>query len=53
MKNYSKKTLGKKILAGILTVIMILASIDLSQFVSIQAATEYDTLYLIDNTAGK
>ena len=32
---------------------MILASIDLSQFVSIQAATEYDTLYLIDNTAGK
>lgn len=53
MKNYSRKTQGKKVLASILTVIMILASIDLSQFVSIQAATEYDTLYLIDNTADK
>ena len=53
MKNYSKKTQGKKILAGILTVIMILASINLSPFAFVQAATEYDTLYLIDNTAGK
>ena len=53
MKNYSKKTQGKKILAGILTVIMILASINLSPFAFVQAATEYDTLYLIDNTASK
>lgn len=53
MENYSKNRKMKRILAGILTIIMVFVSIDLSQFVSVQAATEYDTLYLIDNTAEK
>ena len=53
MESYSKNKQVKRLLAGILTIIMVLVSIDLSQFVSVQAATEYDTLYLIDNTAEK
>ncbi|MBD5087790.1 MAG: VWA domain-containing protein [Clostridiales bacterium] len=53
MRNYSKNKQVKRILAGILTIIMVFVSIDLSQFVSVEAATEYDTLYLIDNTAEK
>ena len=53
MRNYSKNKQVKRILAGILTIIMVFVSIDLSQFVSAEAATEYDTLYLIDNTAEK
>lgn len=53
MRNYPKNKQAKRILAGVLIVIMVLVSIDLSQFVSIQAATEYDTLYLIDDTAEK
>ncbi|MCI8407780.1 MAG: VWA domain-containing protein [Lachnospiraceae bacterium] len=53
MRNYSINKQVKRILAGILTIIMVFVSIDLSQFVSVQAATEYDTLYLIDNTAEK
>lgn len=53
MRNYSKNKQVKRILAGILTIIMVFVSIDLSQFVSVQAATEYDILYLIDNTAEK
>ena len=53
MKIYSKNKYMKRILAGILTIVMVLAGIDLSQFVPVQAATEYDTLYLIDNTAQK
>lgn len=53
MESYSKNRKVKRVLAGILTIIMVFVSIDLSQFVSAQAATEYDTLYLIDNTAEK
>ena len=53
MQIYSKNKQVKRILAGILTVIMVLVSIDLGQFISVQAATEHDTLYLIDNTAEK
>ncbi len=53
MEIYSKNKQAKRILAGILTIIMVFVSIDLSQFVSVKAATEYDTLYLIDNTAEK
>lgn len=53
MKNYSRNRQVKRILAGILALIMVFISIDLSQFVPAQAATEYDTLYLIDNTAQK
>ena len=53
MEIYSRNKQVKRILAGILTVIMVLVSIDLGQFISVKAATEYDTLYLIDNTAEK
>lgn len=48
MCNYSKR-----ILTGILTIIMVFASINLSQIIPVQAATEYEILYLIDNTAEK
>lgn len=51
MKNYLRKLQGKRILAGILAVVMVLTSVNLSQFVSAEAATEYVTLYFIDNTA--
>lgn len=50
MKNLLKKIQYKRILASILTVIMILVNINLSQL-SVEAATEYDTLYFVDNTA--
>lgn len=53
MYNYSRIKQVKRILAGILIVIMVLVSIDLSPFVSVTAAAEYDTLYLIDNTFEK
>lgn len=53
MESYSKNRKVKRVLASILTIIMVFVSIDLSQFVSVQAATEYETLYLIDNTAEK
>ena len=51
MGNYLRKLQGKRILVGILAVIMILTSVNLSQFVSAEAATEYVTLYFVDNTA--
>jgi len=51
MGNYLRKLQGKRILAGILVVIMVLTSVNLSQFVSAEAATEYVTLYFVDNTA--
>ncbi|MBD5135240.1 MAG: VWA domain-containing protein [Lachnospiraceae bacterium] len=53
MESYSKNRKVKRILAGILTIVMVFVSIDLSQFISAQAATKYDTLYLIDNTVEK
>ena len=53
MRNYLKKLQGKRILAGVLAIIMVLTSVNLSQFVSVEAATEYVTLYFIDNTAQK
>ncbi|MDE5780154.1 MAG: hypothetical protein K2I03_01540 [Lachnospiraceae bacterium] len=53
MDIYSKNKQVKRFLAGNLTVIIVLASIDLRQFVPAWASTEYDTLYLIDNTAEK
>lgn len=51
MGNYLRKLQGKRILAGILAAIMILTSVNLSQFVSAEAATELVTLYFVDNTA--
>lgn len=53
MRNYLKKLQGKRILAGVLAIVMVLTSVNLSQFVSVEAATEYVTLYFIDNTAQK
>lgn len=53
MCNFLKKKNVKRILTGILTVIVVLMSVDLRNIVSVQAATEYETLYLIDNTAEK
>lgn len=53
MKSNLKNKQRKRILAQILAIIMVFVSIDLSQFVSVQAATGYDTLYLIDNTVQK
>lgn len=51
MRNYLRKLQGKRILAGILAVVMVLTSVNLGQFVSAEAATEYVTLYFLDNTA--
>ena len=53
MGNDLRKLQGKRILAGILAVVMVLTSVNLSQFVPAQAAIEYVTLYFIDNTAQK
>lgn len=48
---YLKKLKFKSILAYILAVVMVLTGINLTQFISVEAATEYVTLYFIDNTA--
>lgn len=53
MGDYLSRKQGKRVLAVILSIIMILTGVDLSQCISVKAADEYDTLYLIDNTAGK
>ena len=53
MKIYSKNKYVKRVLAVILTIVMVLVGIDLSQFLPVQAAAEYDTLFLIDNTFEK
>ena len=53
MGNYLRKLQVKRILAGIWAVVMVLTSVNLSQFVSAQAAIEYVTLYFIDNTVQK
>lgn len=53
MCNFLIKKNVKRILTGILTVIVVLMSVDLRNIISVQAATEYETLYLIDNTAEK
>ena len=53
MCNFLIKKNVKRILTGILTVIVVFMSVDLRNIISVQAATEYETLYLIDNTAEK
>lgn len=50
MGNYLRKLQSKRILAGFLAVVMILVNINLNQFISVAASTEYVTLYFIDNT---
>lgn len=51
MKNYSKKMRWKRVLATILTLLMVVVNLNLGQIISVKAATDYVTLYFVDNTA--
>ena len=50
MKKNLRKTKFNRVLAGIMMVVMILTGINFSPFMSLKAATEYITLYFVDNT---
>ena len=51
MNNYLKKMKWKKVLASFLMILMVLVNLNLGQIATVQAATDYVTLYFVDNTA--
>lgn len=54
MESQRKRTRAKRLLAGILAVVIILTGMDLNQIGFVQAATvQYITLFFVDNTAGQ
>ncbi|MDE6254080.1 MAG: hypothetical protein K2M78_15855 [Lachnospiraceae bacterium] len=53
MGNYLRKAQGKRLLACILTLVMILTGINFNEIVHVEAAVRYVTLYFIDNTDEK
>ena len=50
MRKLSKEKQRNRVMAGIMTIILILSNIPLNSFVTVKAATEYITLYFVDNT---
>ena len=51
LKNKTTRTNIKRMLAVILVFIITLTSVNFNSFMKAKAATEYKTLYFIDNTA--